>query len=249
MMNKIHIHFLFFFLFVGNSIFAQIPKQGEAIYMVALNLNKAKIQNFEKKIEEKGTDKTTTQEAINVLQSQKHALSSVQFKDGLSYYSALGSADMKSGINIAQIAIEKYGDFYTDISKGIVFNKKEFKGKEFLIQRNIQDIHWQITDEKKTIGKYLCTKAISTYSEVTNKGKIKEKPIIAWFMENSDIAIAPEGYYGLPGMVVQLEANGLFYSLKDIVEKEVNIDFNINENKAISYQEYIQKQIDFYKKQ
>ena len=57
----------------------------------------------------------------------------------------------------------------------------------------------EITQKTKTIGNYLCYKAIDINSKNT-----KMKPI-AWFTPLIPISFGPKEYSGLPGLILEIE--------------------------------------------
>ena len=92
------------------------------------------------------------------------------------------------------------------------------KTKEYLkenIRENLliekEEKKWQITQESKQIGKYLCFKAIDI--ESTNK---KMKPIV-WFTPQIPVSFGPLEYNGLPGLVILVEMSQRTISASKII--------------------------------
>ena len=59
--------------------------------------------------------------------------------------------------------------------------------------------NWEIMDETKKILGYKCRKAI-----INNYSKAKPK-IIAWFTEEIPVSYGPINFYGLPGLILELD--------------------------------------------
>lgn len=57
------------------------------------------------------------------------------------------TAKTKENINIFQFLMGKRGIFYTDFIKNKTYNDKTFQGKNIVIEYNIPDLKWNITNE------------------------------------------------------------------------------------------------------
>lgn len=77
------------------------------------------------------------------------------------------------------------------------------------IRRNIfafepvNKVDWQLLNESKTISGYQCKKAITKYGN---------KKIIAWYTTEIPFQEGPYTFKGLPGLIVSLEDEKLFYT-------------------------------------
>lgn len=76
----------------------------------------------------------------------------------------------------------------------------ESLGSKYLVQDNIPKRKWKILNEIKEIEGYLCMKAETTDT-------IKNQTIHAWFTDAIGIYSGPEGYDGLPGLILELNIN------------------------------------------
>ena len=89
---------------------------------------------------------------------------------------------------------------HRDHKKMKVQDLKETLGKKYLIEDDIPKFKWKILNEIKEIEGYLCMKA-ETYD------KSKDQVIHAWFADGILFSGGPEGYSGLPGMILELNIN------------------------------------------
>jgi GLPGLI family protein len=129
-------------------------------------------------------------------------------------------------INITEILAGK-GIYYTNLEKDIILNQKEFSGREFLISLPVNK--WELKQEKKKIGKYICYKA-TTKIIIENKMGKKELQVIAWYTPQINYNFGPKGYCKLPGLILELQENKLFFRATKI--KITNeLDFKIIEPK------------------
>jgi len=80
------------------------------------------------------------------------------------------------------------------------FDIIETLGKVYLIEEDIPKIKWKILNEIKEVAGYLCMKA-------ETKNEVKGQTIHAWFADGINFMGGPEGYGGLPGMILELDIN------------------------------------------
>ncbi|MFD2561501.1 GLPGLI family protein [Aquimarina rubra] len=70
------------------------------------------------------------------------------------------------------------------------------RGREFLIDEVLENKEWILTEVSKQIDKYLCYKAIL---------KNSNKKVEAWYTKDIKVTHGPKGYYGLPGLILELK--------------------------------------------
>ena len=103
--------------------------------------------------------------------------------------------------------------FYKNTKENRVTIEREIFGKRFLIKDSLQVQPWRILNETKRIGEYSCTKAVvsKTYKKrvVNDDGSFnfidEEKDLIVWFTYEIPISHGPANFYGLPGLVLEVE--------------------------------------------
>ncbi len=110
-----------------------------------------------------------------------------------------GDIDMKheeDGNQVRFVMKMPLNTLYTNLDEETTINKKEFFGREFLITGKMRDCKWKLTGEQKTIGNFVCQKAIlQDTSENT----------VAWFTPQIPVSAGPSGYGKLPGMILEME--------------------------------------------
>lgn len=119
------------------------------------------------------------------------------FKDGKSVYT-VQEKEENTGAQYSW----KQEKFYIirDHNKKSKEDFVETLGKKYIIKDDIAKRKWKILNEIKEISGYLCMKA-ETYDE------IKKQTIHAWFTDQIDFYGGPEGFDGLPGMILELNVN------------------------------------------
>jgi GLPGLI family protein len=126
------------------------------------------------------------------------------------------------------------GIFYINKQDAIYLNKKHFSGEDFLVKLNLKD--WKITSDTKLINDFKCYKAISEDVVKNYKGTFKFK-VVAWFTPDLPSFFGPAGYFGLPGLILELDNSKVnlraskiqFTKFEKIDEKPFNKGVSISE--------------------
>ncbi len=84
---------------------------------------------------------------------------------------------------------------YINADSNIFVEQQDFMGKTFLIKGKPDSITWKIAGDMKIIMSYPCLKA--TYEDST-------ETLEAWFTTEIPIAVGPEKYGQLPGIILEL---------------------------------------------
>ncbi|WP_040757584.1 GLPGLI family protein [Winogradskyella psychrotolerans] len=127
------------------------------------------------------------------------------------------------------------GPKYKNVQTKEVIQDQEFFGKQFLVKDELKDLEWEMGTETKLIGQYTCFKATATVvpsgvdfssfrgsrgrdqkSEV-EKGKDstdsnepkapKTIEVVAWYTPQIPVNQGPDDYWGLPGLILEINAD------------------------------------------
>ena len=79
-------------------------------------------------------------------------------------------------------------------------DQREFLGKKYVIKDDIPKYKWKILNDIKEIEGFLCMKA-------ETKDEVKGQTIHAWFTDGINFFGGPEGFGGLPGMIMEININ------------------------------------------
>jgi GLPGLI family protein len=125
------------------------------------------------------------------------------------------------------------GTYYKNVKDKTYTLDKEFMGKEFLIKDTLTHLKWKMEGETRVIGGYNCYKATAVRAvpktdfrnfrpkeEKKNEVKAtagekkssimdmievpKEQTITAWYTPEIPVNQGPEGYWGLPGLILEV---------------------------------------------
>lgn len=138
-----------------------------------------------------------------------------------------------SGMRIMSSFMGGGGKLYKNVKDKTYTLDKEMFGKEFLIKDTLTNIKWKMEAETKQIGNYLCYKATAVQpasktdfrnfrrkNAEANAAKTAEKEkstnimdqvelpkeitITAWYTPQIPISQGPENYWGLPGLILEI---------------------------------------------
>lgn len=124
------------------------------------------------------------------------------------------------------------GTFYKNVKNKSYIVDKEFMGKEFLIKDSLPNLKWKMDAETRVIGGYNCFKATAVrpvsksdfrnfrpkkedkeVSKNDNSKKTnlldeiempKDVTVTAWYTPEIPVNQGPESYWGLPGLILEV---------------------------------------------
>lgn len=113
------------------------------------------------------------------------------------------------------------------ISSGVESVKANFKidqitqhldvsGSRFCIETKISDNNWNVSSEKKTIDNYDCYKATIILDVLDRSGAVVQKQITAYFAPSIPIQGGPLTFFGLPGLILEIQDKSRKITLKSI---------------------------------
>ena len=90
--------------------------------------------------------------------------------------------------------------FFRDFDKERILDVEETLGRTYVIEDSLRLPAWRISDQIKEIAGHLCSKATTT-------DPLKNQSITAWFAQDIHVPAGPERFYGLPGLILELDIN------------------------------------------
>jgi GLPGLI family protein len=118
------------------------------------------------------------------------------------------------------------------------FRRIKFFKKTKYIQNYEQKADWELTNESKTINGYICYKATT----IQYNGVWDDNPkfiTTAWYCPAIPVQYGPNGYYGLPGLILEIQTNTTTIFAQKIalnLKNEVKIN-KVNEGTYITDEE------------
>ena len=106
--------------------------------------------------------------------------------------------------------------------------EREILDKPFLIADALAPLKWKMTKESKKIGDYTAYKATLKTVKAKNQiyGQAETLQVEVWYTPDIPVPHGPEQYWGLPGLIMQLDDGKVTYLLTKVVlnpEKGVRI--------------------------
>jgi GLPGLI family protein len=148
--------------------------------------------------------------------------------------------EKSQAINFSKLLGGGKGVYYTVRGKNKTYHQKEFESDLYLISID-NKIDWELSQEKKKIGKYVCYKATANDRFIGSSGNVLKKKIIAWYTPEIAFSYGPLKYNGLPGLILELENDKVIFYTKEI---HLNMKENISIEKPEKGIEISQKRYD-----
>ena len=104
---------------------------------------------------------------------------------------------------------------------GIIYDEKNFLYKQSMILGNNiflkkeKKNDWVLQNETKEINGFLCYKATST-NKIVYGEKVFNHPVTAWYCPTLPYNFGPNGYSGLPGLILELQVRNVVYGASKI---------------------------------
>lgn len=210
MTNRKTLHLLLFLLIVSNITVAQKDKQyitAKVSYAVNIHLDK---NNETYKILEKFSPGVVARAEI----VDAEVDFSLVFNDSTSVFYI--EEKLFSDNRAARFVFRNAG-FYGRIkqqSNNYITEELQEDFGRFLVSRPYQK--WELHDETKMIGDYLCFKATTFDTTTTPQGKVFKNDFTAWYSPQLPYKFGPAGYGNLPGLIIELQGDRFTYGVKKI---------------------------------
>ncbi|WP_396158302.1 GLPGLI family protein [Flavobacterium sp.] len=257
----------FCFLLFSATLFGQ-DFYGKVEYQTIQNKSKKEAVSISKESEKEsaedaiaGIDKEAFEEAMKKAFQKNYLLTFNKNEALFEEVVALEKPKPAQGGVSVSISMSGDGDKYMNTKDKISYTEEDIFGDEFVIKDSLPKIDWQITTEIKIIGDYNCVKATyiepvskndleayERYQEKINNGKTtlfqmkKPEPqtITAWYTSEIPVSFGPNGVWGLPGLILQLEnENYIYFCTKVSLKNNEKVKIKIpNSGKVISKKEY-----------
>lgn len=155
------------------------------------------------------------------------------------------------------------GEQYKNVKEDALVQTQEFYGKKFLVKDKLQAFNWNMGSKTKQIGQYTCFKAsalvptdeLTWYdfswqklrrqraqqdSTATETPEIDMTQVVAWYTPQIPVSHGPAEYWGLPGLILEVNAGNTTMLCSKIVlnpDEELKIEAP-NKGKEINKADY-----------
>ncbi|GGH03697.1 GLPGLI family protein [Pedobacter zeae] len=160
-------------------------------------IKSAKI-TFEKKINQKqqlASNTWISDDARDKMSKYRISNWDYNFNDSTSIYKIKPKETLNDN-NFFFIAGENTNELYTDFSKNARVIRKLISGEDFILKDTIPHLRWKIMNDVRQIAGYECRKAITVINDSVT--------VVAFYTDEILLKGGPEGFTGLPGMILGL---------------------------------------------
>ena len=155
------------------------------------------------------------------------------------------------------------GEQYKNVKEDALVQTQEFYGKRFLVKDKLQSFNWNMGSETKQIGQYMCFKASALVptddltwfdfswgklrrqramqTDSTNTApEIDMTQVVAWYTPQIPVSHGPAEYWGLPGLILEVNAgNTTMLCSKIVINPDEQLQIEApDKGKVVSKAEY-----------
>lgn len=236
--------------FLGVLIVQAQEFQGKAIYQSKFKLDM--------KLDSTRVSPVQQQQIMEMLKRQMEKSFELTFDKTMSIYKEEAKLEQEAGGfgGMMFIGGALNGKHFKDVKNKTYARESELMGKNFLIKDSLTVYNWKMVNETKMIGNYLCFKAEATLkgsemamnfgrnqrNQTDDKIETKEREILveAWYTPEIPVSNGPADYWGLPGLIVEVNADRTSLSLLkvELNPKEKILIKEPDKGKAVTKKEY-----------
>ena len=206
-------------------------------------IKSAKI-TFEKKINQKqqiANNDWISDDAKDKMNKYRTSLWEYNFNDSSSIYKAKPKETLGDN-NFFFIASDNTNELFTDFSKKKRVIRKPISGEDFILKDSLPNLNWKIMHDVRKIAGYECRKAIVVINDTVS--------VIAFYTDEILLKGGPEGFTGLPGMILGLAIpryNTTWFATKiEAVNMSIYAIVAPSEGKRTDTEKDFKKLIDLY---
>ncbi|MHA3787752.1 GLPGLI family protein [Flavobacterium hauense] len=183
-----------------------------------------------------------------------HSSYTLNFDKTTSVYEQEVKINPKDQITAVTVSVGESGGIeYKNIKEKKTVIETILFDKEFLIVDNLENFDWKLEKETKKIGSYTCYKAIAIRKNTAEPemkdndktvfltGSKDEQKITAWYAPEIPVGNGPAGYWGLPGLILEVNdgMTSLLCSKLVLSPKERKVIKAPKKGKKVTRAEYI----------
>ena len=226
--NSIRLATLIFLLLMASRLSAQKDFQGKAYYQTKTTLD---MSRFEGRQMSEDQRKRIAERMKNMFE-KTYILTFNQIESIYKEEEKLEAPGAGTGRWGSMMSSFIAGNQYKNVKEQTLLQEQEFFGKQFLIKDSLPQLKWIMGSETKQIGTYTCFKATATKTntdidfnsfrrppnregnaekdstETKNLSKKEEKPnlveVVVWYTPQIPINQGPGEYWGLPGLILEV---------------------------------------------
>ena len=129
-----------------------------------------------------------------------------------------GPATASAGGAVFMVATSGEGStLYKNIADQSFLEEQDMMGKAYLVKDMLEPVEWELSNETKKVGNYTVQKASYTRivdskrfsTGMTEMENVKDTlQVTVWFTPEIPVAHGPENFFGLPGLILEVQNQG-----------------------------------------
>ena len=129
-----------------------------------------------------------------------------------------GPATASAGGAVFMVATSGEGStLYKNIADQSFLEQQDMMGKAYLVKDMLEPVEWELSNETKKVGNYTVQKASYTRivdskrfsTGMTEMENVKDTlQVTVWFTPEIPVAHGPENFFGLPGLILEVQNQG-----------------------------------------
>lgn len=129
-----------------------------------------------------------------------------------------GPATASAGGAVFMVATGGEGStLYKNIADQSFLEEQDMMGKAYLVKDMLEPFEWELSEETKKVGNYTAQKASFTKivdskrfsTGMTEMENVKDTlQVTVWFTPEIPVSHGPENYFGLPGLILEVQNQG-----------------------------------------
>jgi len=129
-----------------------------------------------------------------------------------------GPATASAGGAVFMVASSGEGStLYKNIADQSFLEQQDMMGKAYLVKDTLEPFEWELSEETKKVGNYTAQKASFTKivdskrfsTGMTEMENVKDTlQVTVWFTPEIPVSHGPENYFGLPGLILEVQNQG-----------------------------------------
>lgn len=159
------------------------------------------------------------QASLKKQMEQNYVLSFNQTESTWKKEESLGGGPASASAGGAVFMVTSSGEgstLYKDVA-GNYLQEQEMMGKGYLVKDNLTPEQWELSEETKKVGNYTAQKASFTKivdskrfsTGMTEMENVKDTlQVTVWFTPEIPVSHGPENYFGLPGLILEVQNQG-----------------------------------------
>lgn len=212
-------------LFISSqSLFSQNIKSVTIEYQEKRVVNEEKIKNLPESMQQVVRAKAKWQSAI------------LTHNEEGSYYMLQNKIEDKTvTVSATEKKTIKFGQkiYFNDFKANNSFKEIRMYDENVIIKDKLNKYNWTLLQETKTINNIECKKATT----VNDKGR----KVVAWYTDKFGITNGPQGYYGLPGLIVYLDDGKYLFKMNKVSfsDKKITLLKPSKDGNVVTQKEYM----------